>query len=200
MREGNVAAVGTISSDPSGYRSSNCAMSGIYDGDARAMPEGWSRPDFDDDAWEAVAIGERDLETLAAPDGPPITRVMSVAPVSIERRAADRLMVDFGQNLVGRIEFSASGSRGDVVRIRHAEVLQKGELFTRPLRTARATDSYIFAGKGTTPVGTTAEVSLPDGSMIELAPGIAEHSVRMPISEDGAPCSCQQTSPTVPAD
>jgi len=147
-----------------------------------------------------VVVGSRDLETLAAPDGPPITRVMSVAPVSIERRAADRLMVDFGQNLVGRIEFSASGSRGDVVRIRHAEVLQKGELFTRPLRTARATDSYIFAGKGTTPVGTTAEVSLPDGSMIELAPGIAEHSVRMPIAEGGAFCSCQQTSPTVPAD
>ena len=51
-----------------------------------------------------------------------------------------------------------------------------------------------------TPVGTTAELSLPDGSVMELAPGIAEHSVRMPISEDGAPCSCQQTSPTVSSD
>ena len=31
-----------------------------------------------------------------------------------------------------------------------------------------------------TPVGTTAELSLPDGSVMERAPGIAEHSVRMP--------------------
>jgi len=127
-------------------------FSGLYDGeefDARVVPEGWSGAGFDDGAWEAAAVGERDMETLAAPDGPPITRAMSVAPVSVERRAADRLVVDFGQNLVGRIEFVASGSRGDVVRIRHAEVLQQGEVYTRPLREARATDSYTFAGTGT---------------------------------------------------
>ena len=52
----------------------------------------------------------------------------------------------------------------------------------------------------TTPVGMSAELSLPDGGIKELAPGIAEHSARMPIAEGGALCSCQQTSPTLPTD
>jgi alpha-L-rhamnosidase len=124
-------------------------FSGIYDGedyDAREMPEKWSRAGFDDSGWSSVALGHRDPATLAAPDGPPVRCTEVVAPVAIDRREHGRAIVDFGQNLVGRVAMTAAGMPGDTLRIRHAEVLQEGELYTRPLRTARATDSYTFAG------------------------------------------------------
>ena len=47
------------------------------------------------------------------------------------------------------------GRSGATVTIRHAEVLEDGELGVLPLRTARATDSYTLRGAGASaePVG-----------------------------------------------
>lgn len=39
------------------------------------------------------------------------------------------------------------GKRGDTVAIRHADVLEHGELGTRPLRTARAENIIHLGGK-----------------------------------------------------
>ncbi len=54
---------------------------------------------------------------------------------------------DFGENLAGIIAVSVDGEcRGKVVlKIRHAELLnEKGELFTEPLRGAKAEDTFIL--------------------------------------------------------
>ena len=56
-------------------------------------------------------------------------------------------ILDFGQNLVGRIRMRVEGPAGATVRIRTAEVLQDGEVYTRPLRGARSTDHYTLAGR-----------------------------------------------------
>ena len=58
-----------------------------------------------------------------------------------------RQVLDFGQNLVGRLRIRLSGPRGSEVVIRTAEVMQEGEIYTRPLRTARSTDAYTLAGR-----------------------------------------------------
>lgn len=123
-------------------------FSGIYDGetfDARQVPAGWSEPGFDDSDWEGVTVGQRDPATLVAPDGPPVRHMLTVAPVSMERREENRAILDFGQNLVGRLAFHAPGVPGETIVLRHAEVLQDGELCVRPLRLAKATDRYTFA-------------------------------------------------------
>jgi alpha-L-rhamnosidase len=54
--------------------------------------------------------------------------------------------VDFGQNLVGWVRLRASGRAGTEVTVRHAEVLEGAELGTRPLRHARATDTFVLSG------------------------------------------------------
>ncbi|WP_415856508.1 family 78 glycoside hydrolase catalytic domain, partial [Sinomonas sp. G460-2] len=59
-----------------------------------------------------------------------------------------KLLLDFGQNLVGRLAITVDGAPGHTVTLRHAEVLQGGELYTRPLRGADATDRYTLAGGG----------------------------------------------------
>jgi hypothetical protein len=47
-----------------------------------------------------------------------------------------KTVLDFGQNLVGRLRIRLSGRRGATVTIRHAEVREDGELAVRLLRTA----------------------------------------------------------------
>lgn len=123
----------------------------IYDGetyDARLEKPGWSEPGFDDSGWSGVEYLEWDLATLFAPMGPPVRRTQIVEPVSVFKSPAGKTLVDFGQNLVGRMRISVQGPAGQVITLRHAEVLERGELGTRPLRHAKATDRYILKGSG----------------------------------------------------
>lgn len=78
--------------------------------------------------------------------GPPVRRHETLAPVKIWSSPSGRTLVDFGQNLVGWLRFTVRGPRGSEIRIRHAEVLEDGELGVRPLRDAQATDRFILSG------------------------------------------------------
>ncbi|MEP6894457.1 MAG: glycoside hydrolase family 78 protein, partial [Chloroflexota bacterium] len=124
-------------------------MNSIYDGetyDARLEHSGWSLPGFDDSAWSPVRALAWDLNTLEAPLGPPVRRIEKIAPVSMIQSPSGKTILDFGQNLVGRLSISAKGSAGHTITLRHAEVLENGELGTRPLRFAEATDRYTLRG------------------------------------------------------
>ncbi|MFI5707437.1 family 78 glycoside hydrolase catalytic domain [Kribbella sp. NPDC051620] len=96
-----------------------------------------------------VDVLDADLGLLVAPDGPPV-RITEVLPaVEITTSPTGKTLVDFGQNLVGRVRLRVrGGSRGDEVVLRHAEVLENDELGVRPLRTAKATDTYVLPGPG----------------------------------------------------
>ena len=90
-----------------------------------------------------------------------------MAPVQSFLTPTGRRVLDFGQNIAGRVRIEVTGAAGDVVTLRHAEVLDvDGELALRPLRLAKATDQYTLAGNGTRGVG--AAVHLP---RIPLRPG-----------------------------
>jgi alpha-L-rhamnosidase len=125
--------------------------SDLYDGetyDARLEVRGWAEPDFDQRGWTAVRAIPWAMTTLVAPSGPPVRRVERVMPVAITSAPSGRVIVDFGQNLVGRVRFTVHGATGDIITLRHAEVLERGELSTRPLRLAAATDQYVLRGGG----------------------------------------------------
>ena len=123
--------------------------SGIYDGedyDARHEHPGWTSAPFDDTGWFPVAVRERDPRTLVAPTGPPVRVTEEVAPIAVITSPSGARILDFGQNLVGRVRIRVAGPRGATVTLRTAEVLQEGEIYTRPLRSARSSDSYTLAG------------------------------------------------------
>ncbi len=111
----------------------------IYDGetfDARRTAES-----------TAVEVVDFDYETLVAPPVPPTRRTETLQPTTtIVTDGVIRL--DFGQNLVGRLRVTLrDAAPGAEIVMRHAEVLgPDGRLFTAPLRTARATDTYIARG------------------------------------------------------
>ncbi|MFD8307341.1 family 78 glycoside hydrolase catalytic domain [Streptomyces sp. NPDC059690] len=123
----------------------------IYDGeayDARLARPGWSEPGHDLADWTSVTRLPLPEAELVAPTGPPVRRTQTVAPVDVITTASGRTVLDFGQNLVGRLRFRLSGPAGHTVTVRHAEVLEHGELGVRPLRQAAATDTYTLAGTG----------------------------------------------------
>jgi alpha-L-rhamnosidase len=123
--------------------------SGNYDGedfDAREEQPGWSSPGFDAVGWTPVAIAERDPATLVAPEGPPVRCVEERRPVEVLTTPSGMTVLDFGQNLAGRVRIRVTGAAGDTVVIRTAEVLQHGEIYTRPLRDALSTDRYTLDG------------------------------------------------------
>ncbi|GAA1962804.1 alpha-L-rhamnosidase [Kitasatospora viridis] len=123
--------------------------SDLYDGeqhDARLERPGWSTADFTDTGWEEALVVEHDLTTLFAAMSPPVRRTEFLTPVATTVSSSGATILDFGQNLVGRLRITVRGSAGERVTLRHAEVLQDGELCTAPLRTAQATDTYLLGG------------------------------------------------------
>jgi len=123
---------------------------GNYDGevyDAREERPGWSSPGFDDAGWTPVRVANRDPSTLVAPTGPPVRCTGELRPRSVIRTPTGKLVLDFGQNLVGRMRIRVAGPRGSTVTLSTAEVLQDGEIYTRPLRGAKSQDRYILDGR-----------------------------------------------------
>jgi alpha-L-rhamnosidase len=125
--------------------------SGLYDGEryeARLELDGWDLPGYDDSPWRDVRPVSYPLTTLVFPPDPPIRRIEELPVISVSPSPSGKVIVDFGQNLVGRLRIRVRGSGGETVTLRHAEVLYQGELATEPLRTARATDTYTASGRG----------------------------------------------------
>ncbi|MFE4962748.1 family 78 glycoside hydrolase catalytic domain [Streptomyces sp. NPDC056660] len=123
----------------------------IYDGeayDARRERPGWSAPGHDASDWAPVLELPPQRAELVAPTGPPVRRTQTVAPVAVITTPSGKTVLDFGQNLVGRLRIRVSGPAGHEVTLRHAEVLEHGEPSTRPLRIAAATDTYVLRGRG----------------------------------------------------
>ncbi len=122
---------------------------GLYEGesfDARAVPYGWSRPGYDVSAWGAVTTSAIDPARLVAPTGPLVRCTQELAVQQVITSPSGRTILDFGQNIAGRLHIHVrGGGAGDVVTLRHAEVLEHGELGTRPLRAAAATDTYTLS-------------------------------------------------------
>jgi alpha-L-rhamnosidase len=123
----------------------------LYDGeayDAREERDGWSSPGYGATGWSPVAPAAFDAARLVAPAGPPVRCTQVLEPVAVTTSPSGTTILDFGQNLVGRLRIRVAGEAGRTITLRHAEVLQDGELCVRPLRRARATDTYVLRGRG----------------------------------------------------
>ncbi len=121
----------------------------LYDGqqiDARRVSTDWQQPGFAAADWVPVDVRAFDTTLLTPYVGPPVVRHEEIRPVRVWTSPAGATLLDFGQNLVGWLRFTVRGEAGATVTVRHAEVLEHDELGTRPLRTAKATDSIVLSG------------------------------------------------------
>jgi alpha-L-rhamnosidase len=130
-------------------RSADLYMGECYDARLESTVTGWDSPGFDDSGWTSCVVVDRDRRTLVRQASPPVRRTQTLAPVALLPAPSGAIIADFGQNMVGRVRLTELvAPAGTEVVLRHAEVLQDGELCTAPLRSARQTDTYVAAGGG----------------------------------------------------
>jgi alpha-L-rhamnosidase len=133
----------------------------IYDGetvDARKVQKGWDTAGFADGAWKPVEVIEPRLGGGDAKAGEPRIEWQYFQPIRQEQTlraktvtspAAGVYVFDFGQNFSGVVRIRTKGAAGSDVKLRFAEVLNPdGTMYVENLRTAKATDHFILAGKG----------------------------------------------------
>jgi alpha-L-rhamnosidase len=122
--------------------------------------------------WHSVKSVPFDLSLLKLPDAPPVRRTETLRAEQVISTPSGATILDFGRNIVGWTRLRVQGSAGDKVTLRHAEVLEHGELGTRPLRAAAATDSYTLRG----------------GAVEEWEPSFTYHGFRY-VQVDGWPAN-----------
>jgi alpha-L-rhamnosidase len=121
----------------------------LYNGqtvDARLEPAGWATPGFDASGWGAVREVPAPSGALVERTSPPVRRAAELPVRDVLTSPSGATLLDFGQNLVGFLRVAVTGPAGTAITLRHAEVLEHGELGTRPLRAATATDTFILSG------------------------------------------------------
>ncbi|MDR7255138.1 alpha-L-rhamnosidase [Nocardioides sp. BE266] len=136
--DGRTEVIGTDASWQSG--ASGVLADDLYDGqtvDARRL---------EPTTWGPVRELDFDTSLLDASPHPAIRRHESIRPERVWTAPSGEVLLDFGQNLVGWLRFTVQGPAGSTITVRHAEVLEHGELCVRPLRTAQATDRLVLSG------------------------------------------------------
>lgn len=98
--------------------------------------------------WESVILGGDGAVTrLQSHPAPPVRTVAVLAPVAISAQGPGRWLIDFGQNLAGRVRIRPRLPAGRVLRLRHAEILDAdGGLYVANLRSAVAMDVIVADG------------------------------------------------------
>jgi alpha-L-rhamnosidase len=100
-----------------------------------------------DGAARPAAVSAAPLPKLVASSAPPVKVTQTLPAKKVWAAPGGGFLADFGQVAVGWVRIRCSGLEpGTEVTVRHAEVLEDGALATAPLRSARATDTYLAAG------------------------------------------------------
>ncbi|MFE5408984.1 family 78 glycoside hydrolase catalytic domain [Microbacterium sp. NPDC056569] len=119
------------------------ARRALVDGEGR----GFAEAGYAGEGWAPAAVFEA-LRTPEARVSPFVRRLDDLEVREVVTTPSGKTVLDFGQNLVGRLRIRVSGPAGTEITLKHAEVLEHGELGTRPLRAAAATDHYTLSGEG----------------------------------------------------
>ncbi|KAL2828547.1 bacterial alpha-L-rhamnosidase-domain-containing protein [Aspergillus pseudoustus] len=135
--------------------SSSIETSEIYNGevcDLRCEQWDWKKSASDhivehDSGWIAVKTLPFPTARIFSTDHPPIRVTEEIWPTAIITSPSGKLILDFGQNLVG-VPCIKHVPPSTKITLRHAEVLEDGELGVRPLRGAKCTDVIRTGERG----------------------------------------------------
>lgn len=123
--------------------------SGIYDGehyDANLEIPDWSKASCDETSWSGVRPIELKIGPMAERLNPPIIKHESFKPVEIIHTPKGEIVLDFGQNMTGWVEFDAHIPKGSQVFLQYGELMQDGCFYRENLRSAKAEYLYISNG------------------------------------------------------
>jgi alpha-L-rhamnosidase len=122
----------------------------IYDGevyDARLEKLNWKTVGYNDASWSSVKILPKDNAQIISTYNEPIRKRESIKPIAIIKTPKGETVIDFGQNLVGRVRIKGKARSGEILQWKHFEVLDKaGNVYMANMREAKVNASYTFSG------------------------------------------------------
>jgi len=130
--------------------------------DARLEQSGWNTAGFDDSEWNPrrnpVILRATPSQHIVSQQLHPIRNVERIAAQSVKQMNDTTWIFNLGRNIAGVSEFNVKGEAGTVIRLKHAEVLDKDgwpdmtniEAHYRPTDDSDPfqTDIFILSGKG----------------------------------------------------
>lgn len=130
---------------------SEITFSDIYDGeicDARLEAEGWNESGFAEDGWRPVQIVQQKRGQICPQSGSAVKIQQTLAAKELLTTPKGEMVLDFGQNISGWVQFRVSGNPGDIVELVCFETLDSGgNVYTENLRTAKQTIQYTCKGE-----------------------------------------------------
>ena len=126
--------------------------SDIYNGElynaSLEMP-GWKATGFNDSDWKTAEVLNQPKDILVAPQGELVKTVEELKAIKFLETPKGEMIYDMGQNMVGLVRIKMQGEKGDTIKLKFAEVLDKdGNFYTDNLRSAKCTDTYVFGNTG----------------------------------------------------
>jgi alpha-L-rhamnosidase len=127
----------------------------IYDGtdfDYNFVQPAWCKPGFDTAAnasgnWKPVTVHALNKSSLEPRYAAPV-RAIAEWPAALNNHAGNT-RVSLEQNIAGWLKIKVKATAGSKLTAKHAEILEpSGDIHTKALRFARATDSWVFAKDG----------------------------------------------------
>ncbi len=117
--------------------------------DARKEMTGWNQSGFDDSRWDAVAVTDKVQGQLQSYPGVTVQKVLEIKPKKLTEPKTGVYVFDMGQNFAGWVRLKVKAQAEEKLVLRFAEMLDPdGTIYTKNLREARCTDTYVAAGKG----------------------------------------------------
>ncbi len=117
----------------------NYRMADIYDGETYDATVDLNRVTWRKAAKETLRISPK----ILADYGSPVRENEVFTPIACHKLADGTLIYDFGQNFAGIIKLELTGRKGQIITVRHAEILNPdGSPNVSFLRTAKATATY----------------------------------------------------------
>lgn len=121
----------------------------IYDAGFEVL--GWaSKAEIPEGNWHQISVVPFDTNVIRAQSGARVQVIDEIPAKRIFTTPKGEQVLDFGQNMAGRIRVTATGKPGDVIWLKCFEVLDsEGNVYLDNLRAARAEMKYTFAKEGT---------------------------------------------------
>jgi alpha-L-rhamnosidase len=117
--------------------------------DSRREMTDWCSYWFNDVSWDNVAVTDKINAMIQAYPGVTVQKVLQIDAKKIAEPNKGSFVFDMGQNFAGWVRLKANGQAGTKIVLRFAEMLNPdGTIYTKNLRAARCTDTYILKGSG----------------------------------------------------
>jgi len=113
--------------------------------DARAIPSGWDRADFDATAWRHAFEVASPGGKLSAAQSAPMVVAQTYHPISTTHPSPGITVYDFGQNMSGWPSITVDGPSGSSVQMLPGELLNPDGTVTQKSTAATPQDPVLFS-------------------------------------------------------